>query len=477
MSRIDPRPGAGRGGRSGRVFDRVLDALSEIDAGKPADLAVRHVESRARDLGANERKELRETVFGILRRRRHLDDVLRRAASAERKRLDELEPPLARRLVVLAHRADRDRSVEALDRLDPRVHRRFARVLARVAGGRLPKRKGDDDAIRYNLPDWLWARLREGLGPEAAHPIAEALTGRAPVTIRVRDGEVEGAVEALEAQGIAAVRTRWSPVGLVVPPGTDLRSTELFRSGWVELQDEGSQLIGLAAVPGSSPKALGPGRRPESLERSEAATGPRVLDACAGAGGKTLQLAESARSVVALEPDEKKRKELRRRLERAGCSAHVEGAELEAYAEGMAERFDIVLVDAPCTGTGTLRRHPELALRLQPSDLDREVARQKRLIAAATRCLRPGGRLVYATCSVLRDENEDLVEYALVESASLRPAPVFSGALAERLGRGSTVRIGPGPSTNDEGGPPSDHGVALDTGPDGFFIAAFERTS
>ena len=439
MSSIDPRPGIRRSGRSGRVFDRVLDALSEVDAGKPADLSVRHVEARSRDLGSNERRELRELVYGLLRARRHVRDVLARAASAERKRLDELEPPVRLRLEVLAYRTDADGSVEALDAMDPKLHRRFAAVFARIAARRLPRKQtGDPDAIRHNLPDWLWTRLVDGLGAEAAERIASALRSRAPVTVRA--GDVESARRDLAAEGIEARPTERSPVGLVLAAGTDLRSSAVFKAGRIELQDEGSQLLGLAAA--------------------ERGRGKVVLDACAGAGGKTLQLVETAGRVVAVEPDEAKRKELRRRLERVGAAVTIEATELEAYAERGAQQFDVVLVDAPCTGTGTLRRHPELSLRLQPSDLEREVARQKRLAAAALRCLKPGGQLIYATCSVLREENEDVVAYVLAEAAGVRPAPVFDGALAERVGGGPSVRIGPGPAD----------------GPDGFFVSAMTRS-
>lgn len=437
MSSFDARPGARRSGRSGRVFDRVLDALSEIDTGKPADLAVRHVESRARDLGANERRALRETVFGLLRRRRHVQDVIARAASAERKRIEDLEPPLYRRLEILAFRADADASVAELDDLDAKVHRRFAGLLARIASSKLPKKRtGDEDAIEYNLPDWLWANLVAGLGEDEARAVAEALRGRAPVTVRARGGDVQAVKLSLQKDGIDARRTELSPVGLILPAGSDLRSTEAYRSGLIELQDEGSQLLGLAAAE--------PGR------------GGRVLDACAGAGGKTLQLVETAAHVTAVEPDASKRSELKRRLDRARARATIEAQELEAYSPRASGQFDVALVDAPCTGTGTLRRHPDAALRLQPADLDREVARQKRLLAAAARCVKPGGRLVYATCSVSREENEAIVEYALVEG-DLRPVPVFDGELADRLGRGSALRIGPGP----------------EDGPDGFFVAAF----
>jgi 16S rRNA (cytosine967-C5)-methyltransferase len=254
--------------------------------------------------------------------------------------------------------------------------------------------------------------------------------------VRVRGGDVEGARRDLAAEGVEARPTASSPVGLHLPAGTDLRASALFKAGRIELQDEGSQLLGLAA-------AL-------------PARGGAVLDACAGAGGKTLQLLETAGRVVALEPDEAKRKELRRRLERAGASAQIEAEELEAHAERTPDRFDVVLIDAPCTGTGTLRRHPEIALRLTPADVEREVARQKRLVAAGLRCLKPGGRLVYATCSVLREENEAIVEYARVEGGGVQPAPVFTGELGERLSRVSALRIGPEPGN----------------GPDGFFVAA-----
>jgi len=457
---VDPRPAGRRTGRSGRVFDRVLDALSEVDAGKPADLAVRHVESRARDLGASERRRLRETVFGVLRQRRRIRDALARAATVERRRIDDLEPPLYRRLEVLALRALETQSTDELDALDERVHRRFGKLLARVARSR-PKGSGHD-AIAYNLPDWLWTELVEGLGadgPSGAHAVARALIERAPTTVRVRDAAVGPVRAALESEGISAVPTRWSPVGLVLPTGADLRSSAVFRSGQIELQDEGSQLLGLAAA--------------------EAGRGGRVLDACAGAGGKTLQLVETAAAVVTVEPDAAKRAELERRLRRIGASAQVVDRELEAFSREAEGRFDVALIDAPCTGTGTLRRRPDLALRLTRDDLEREVARQKRLVAAAARCVKPGGRLLYATCSVLTAENEAVSDYALLEGPELTPAPVFIGELAERFGRGSRMRIGPGevnaPTRPCEApdAPLAGDDQPSDAGPDGFFIAAF----
>ncbi len=440
-ARPDARPGAGSSRRLGRVHDRVLDALAAVDAGRPADVALRRVEARSRDLGAAERSTLREQVYGVLRQRRRVEDALSRAAAAERRSLAELEPPVRLKLEVLAYRALQDDLPAPLEVFDPPTYRRFRPVLERIAHGRLPKRRTDNEqAIEFNLPTWLWELMERGLGLNEALRVGRALLGRAPLAVRAQRSGVGELQAELRDAGISARPTVLSPVGLILPSGTDLRSLDAFREGRLEVQDEGSQLVGLAA----------------------SSSGGRTLDACAGAGGKTLQLAEAGASVTALEPDDRKRKELVKRIERAGLRARVHGTELEAFAVEHPESFDRVLVDAPCTGTGTLRRHPDLAARLSPTELERDVARQRRLAAAAARCTKPGGRLVYATCSVLPEENEAIADYMARELPELHPEAVFEGILGERIAHGSRVRIGPGPEVD---------------GPDGFFIAAFAKRS
>lgn len=439
-------------GRLGRVLDRLLDAYARAEAGVPADRAVRDVLRAAPDLGPAERAEVRDHLFGLFRMRRTVDDALKRAASAERRRLATVDVPMHQRLRVLAYLALTGASMADLERLDPRAARRIPRLFDRIVSGRLPARKRapiEQLAVEVSLPTWVVQRLAGHLSFARAETIGRALNRRAPVTLRVKKGVDRDRVRAeLERNlGIRATPTELSPYGLQLDRAVDLARFAPFEAGQVELQDEGSQLIALAC-----------GARP----------GDRVLDACAGAGGKALALAAElggTEGLTAMDPDARKLRELSRRAARDRGSAPVQvyAHEVEALPADLRGRFEIVLVDAPCTGTGTLRRAPDLAWRLSERDVAHHSARQLRLLTAASAALAPGGRLVYATCSVLHEENE-AISHAFLESeprfAPVALARTWGKARSARLGATHEARIGPGPET---------------TGPDGFYVAVFAR--
>lgn len=449
----DDRPGAGEDTRHGRVWDRALQALALIEVGKTADGALRKVESKARDLGASERQQLREMIFSLLRNRRAVEDRLQRAARAERRDLNRIEPPLAQRLLLVAHRVAESGSLVEAETVEAGLVRRFGGLLRRIATDRLPPSKRDAleaHAIDYNLPTWILERWVDRLGSSQATAVAEALRSRGPLTVYVKsargsDGtsieDRDAVLEKLRSDGLEAAKTELSPFGLRLPLGTDL--SPLPMRARLEVQDEGSQLVALAAaMRGTNPDC-------------------RILDACAGAGGKTLVLLDRCpgAEITAVEPDANKYRELLRRLPRREVT--TERSDLEGFAKRHPSSFDVVLVDAPCTGTGTLRRHPELAHRLTPERLELETTRQKLLVASAYEVCRPGGVLVYATCSVFAEENEDIADYAGEHLVGVQPISVFGEPEgATTLPQGWKVRIGPGPTSE---------------GPDGFFIAAFQK--
>ncbi len=251
------------------------------------------------------------------------------------------------------------------------------------------------EPVRLEIPDWIFPHLQTRFGVELAAEMA-AMAEPAPLDLRVNllKSSLAEAKAALAAEGVEAVPTRYSPWGLRVAHRRPVTSGGAFQTGILEIQDEGSQLV--AHLVGALP-------------------GMRVVDWCAGAGGKTLAIAmtmENKGSIVACDVSEKRLEAAVKRLRRAGVH-NVERHLTEdgdKWVKRRAQKFDRVLVDAPCTGTGTWRRNPDGRLRLTETDLAELLPKQARILDAAERLVRPGGRLIYATCSLLREENEAQIE-------------------------------------------------------------------
>ena len=298
-----------------------------------------------------------------------------------------------------------------------------------------------------DLPDWLWDKLGAALSAAERDALVRAWLSQAPLDLRVNTFKMtrDAARAALAAQGVESQPTPLSPIGLRVTGKPSLQDQPIFADGAVEVQDEGSQLLGYLVAP----------------RRSD-----MVVDFCAGAGGKTLMLGALMRSqgrLYAFDVSPQRLARLKPRLARSGLS-NVQPTliehERDVKIKRLAGKIDRVLVDAPCSGFGTLRRNPDLKWRQSQASIDRLVAIQARILAAAAGLLKPGGRLVYATCSVLPEENEAIVEGFL----AAHPGYALRDATAE-LGRA---------------------GIAVDGGPylrlyphrhacDGFFAAVMER--
>jgi 16S rRNA (cytosine967-C5)-methyltransferase len=252
-------------------------------------------------------------------------------------------------------------------------------------------------AVRCDLPDWLYERLAAQYGADETLALAQALNQPAPLDLRVNTLKTsrEALLEALAADGIAAVPGALSPLAVRLRDKPALARHPLFLAGAFEVQDEGSQLLGYLLEP---------------------KRGEMVVDFCAGAGGKTLLLGALMRNtgrLYAFDVSDKRLAKLKPRLARSGLS-NVHPARIEHERDTKIKRLsgkaDRVLVDAPCSGLGTLRRNPDLKWRQDESSVAELTAKQAAILAAAATLVRPGGRLVYATCSLLRAENEAIVE-------------------------------------------------------------------
>jgi 16S rRNA (cytosine967-C5)-methyltransferase len=317
-------------------------------------------------------------------------------------------------------------------------------VLSRIAGHTL-NHPTMADAVRLEVPDWLLASLAARFGADLVAEMA-ALAEPAPLDMRVNllKCDREQARMALAAEGWEAEPMKLSPWGLRIDGRRPVTSGPAFQSGLVEIQDEGSQLV--AAMVAAAP-------------------GMRVVDWCAGAGGKTLALAgmmQNRGQIVACDVSAPRLDGAVRRLRRAGVH-NVERHLVEAGDKWLKRRagtFDRVLVDAPCTGTGTWRRNPDARLRLKPADLAELLPKQASILDTAQSLVRTGGRLVYATCSLLEEENEAQVTGFLFRHPAFRIVPLAQAWPLDA----------PPPNSGDFLSlTPARHGT------DGFFTAVLER--
>lgn len=372
---MKPARGAGRGGRReaprgprARGATPTLEALQRDALARvlrfeaPADAVLRAFFRQHPALGRRDRGEIAEAVFDVLRNRRLYAHLAQSQAGALESRL------------------------LALSRERRQGHEGRLEIPA------LPF------AVRFSLPDWLAEALVADHGAARAEALAAALLEGAALDLRVNalKSEPAAVVASLAAAGIEAGALPQWPGALRVTGKPALERSPAFEAGWCEVQDLGSQLLAALVAP----------RR-----------GQTVVDLCAGAGGKTLALAAAMRStgqIYACDVSAPRLLRMRRRLERCGATnvqpmaiAH----ERDARLERLHSRADAVLVDAPCTGTGTLRRNPDLKWRTEPADLERLVAAQRAILAAAVPLARPGGSLVYATCSLLARENDEQVAW------------------------------------------------------------------
>lgn len=309
--------------------------------------------------------------------------------------------------------------------------------------------------VRGNFPEWLAPSFAAVFG-EAAVAEGEALSARAPLDLRVNTLKTTREKAQAALAHLGAVPTPLSPLGLRVPLSPDGRNPSLagepaYVKGLVEIQDEGSQLAALLC-----------GAKP----------GEQVLDLCAGGGGKSLALAaimDNHGQIYATDRNAARLAGIYPRLEKAA----TRNVQLRPPRRGsdvladLAGRCDLVLVDAPCTGTGTWRRNPDAKWRIRPGALEQRMKEQDELIEIATQFVKPGGRLIYVTCSLLREENEDRITAFLARQDQF--APIGAGELAEAAGLGELGRFA------SELGPGLRFSPAT-AGTDGFFIAGLRRS-
>ena len=411
-------------------LEAIVNALTVVLAARaPADAQLRQFFRDNRNLGHRDRALIADTVYAALRRRRLLE---------------HLTPNATPREIALA----------TLVKLQGVGVSQIEAVLHGDEKAWLARLKAEDldalpEGIRVDLPDWVIERLRRSMTDPEILALGRGLQQAAPLDLRVNSLKAprEAVLDRLAFDEIEARPTRHSPLGVRLTEKPALNQHPMFLDGAVEVQDEGSQILGMLVEP----------RR-----------GEMVVDFCAGAGGKTLQMGAAMNStgrLYAFDISDKRLANLAPRLKRSGLSNVFPqriANENDPKVKRLRGKIDRVLVDAPCTGLGTLRRNPDLKVRQTVEGLAELNAKQRSILDAAAALVKPGGRLVYGTCSLLAEENEDIVKDFLSHHPDFKVVPakeVLEKQGVKLAGTGEFMHLYP---------------HIHDT--DGFFAAVMERT-
>lgn len=409
-----------------------------LDFNSPADAKLSEFFRNHRDLGTKERAFVAESVYGVLRRFRYLSTVTAN---------DENDPDDARKLILAWLLRVQGKSLRDLDDILSEQQKEWAIAIKSKSTDHLPL------AVQADVRDWLWDKLVNQYGEAQALTICRSMFDQASLDLRVNT--IKANREEVLAKMLAEntvkdnviEKTPYSPLGIRMGAKLNISRHVLFTEGKIEVQDEGSQLLSYLVAP---------------------KRGQMVADFCAGAGGKTLALGALMKNtgrLYAFDISEKRLNNLGQRLKRSGLSnlhAQVISSETDPKLKRLNGKFDRVLVDAPCSGLGTLRRNPDLKWRQTEQDVKDLAAKQTLILARAAKLTKAGGRLVYATCSILNDENEAIVEVFLKTHVDFSLVPA-NQVLTQ-------------------------HNIAIDTGDylrllphlhqtDGFFAAVFEKNT
>ena len=373
----------------------LLDACAELvkltlQFEHPADSVVSRFFREHRSLGPRERATLAETVYTVLRKKLLFDHFAPSGSG-----------PKERRLAILGFYGPRDYLKSALTDQE----KNWLDQCDKVKVTDLMERH------RHNLPEWLVQPLKEQLGAEEFWALAESFNQGAGLDLRVNalTAKRSDVQKELAKAGIKAVPTPYSPWGLRLQDKPALNKLDVFTRGAIEVQDEGSQLLALLL---------------------DAKRGEMVVDFCAGAGGKTLAIGATMRStgrLYAFDTSAHRLDALKPRLARSGLSNVHPAAiahERDDRVKRLAGKIDRVLVDAPCSGLGTLRRNPDLKWRQNLKSVEEMMVKQAAILQSAARLLKSGGRLVYATCSILPQENEVIAQAFSEANSEFTPLEV-----------------------------------------------------
>lgn len=421
---------------------------------EPADRIVAEFFRSRKYLGSHDRRFISQAVYGIIRFRRRLNVLLEQFYTEHPAIAQPTSQQAVEFLQLIAYMA-------AVEEFDPQqiigqLQERWPGDVPNielqqvtywmVQNKSLGFLRGDDVrqlADWYSFEEWIVHECVDLFGQDEAEDLLHALNSEAPMTLRVNrlKTSVEQCQSRLLQEGVETSRTRYSPTGLIASKRFNAQASQAFKEGMFEIQDEGSQVI---------------------CHLAEPKPGEFVIDACAGAGGKTLLLAELMKNkgeILAFDIDRKRLEELTKRASRAGVSIIVTQRPDQLHPGNLLGKADLVLIDAPCTGVGTIRRNPAFKWSVTPERVEYYAQKQFVILDSYASYVRGGGRLVYATCSLIRHENEYIAEKFLERH------PEFEAVLP----KGVLDQLALSSDSSFLKLLPHRHGT------DGFFVAIFKK--
>jgi len=404
---------------------------------RPADHLIDTFFRQRRYLGSHDRRELAESVYGILRHLRLVQFYIAQTKP------DAVNHPA---WLFAAYKL-------RLEKILPETLQTYALPLSSAELNDLvtsdaPDLRSQPLGLRTSFPDWLVEKLQMQMGVSETEKLLTAMNQPPPLTIRVNTLKTtrDACLLELNKRGFECTPTALSPDGIHLKKRANLFGLDLFQEGWFELQDEGSQIISLLVDP-----------KPNW----------RVADVCAGGGGKTLHLAALMKNrgeIWAFDVVPQRLENLRQRARRCGIhNVRVQLLQTDEIPASLLGKMDAILIDAPCSGTGVLRRNPDAKWKISAAMAQELAIKQKQIIEHYAPLLKPGGRLVYATCSLLAEENEEVVQAFLAQHPTFRLAEaatiLLRYQLAHLVNEGHVHLF------------PHQHGT------DGFFAAVLEKVA
>lgn len=420
----------------------TIELLNDrTETGYPADRLMAAYFKQRRYIGAKDKAAISEYFYSVLRQQSSLSFVLESASL----------PTDSRWLMVALLRLAGEDVAEYFNGEQFSPAALSASALSQLVKLDISVLEAAPSHVQLNVPEWLEPKLQSVLGERYAEEM-QSMNQRATTDIRVNTLKAsrEAVSEELERLGFACESTDLSPWGIRFSTRVALFNTDAFRQGRFEVQDEGSQLLALL---------------------SDVAPGQTVVDFCAGAGGKTLAMGammENKGSLYACDVHTKRLDQLAKRKKRAGLHnirTHVLSSEQDKWVKQHAKRADTVLIDAPCSGTGTWRRSPDSRWNLSAEDLANLTRLQSSILDSASRLVKPGGRLLYATCSLLAEENEQQISAFLERNNDFKLGSLEMGTLLE---------------SKSERFEATDHSLRTFpglSGTDGFYVAKLTRAA